>query len=149
MAASVSKPTITEKSANRYGYLLCFHRRIAPMTEPRTATPRMNGRAMGITSQARTASPSETTAPARVPGTDTLPQLLGDAGRGLSVGRGVNVTSVMDRLVLSRPHNQWYSYRLCVTRPTGAEARERCVPSGAREVHCRKTRRGLHPAKSG
>jgi len=104
------------------------------MTEPSTAAPRMNGRAMGITSQARTASPSETIAPARVPGTDTLPQLLGDAGRGLSVGRGVNVTSVMDRLVLSRPHNQWYSYRLCVTRPTGAEARERCATRAAREV---------------
>ena len=79
------------------------------MTEPRTAAPSMNGRAMGITSQARTASPSETIAPARVPGTDTLPHVLGDAGLGLSVIRAVKVTSVMDRLVFSRPHNQWYS----------------------------------------
>ncbi len=74
------------------------------MTEPRPAAPRMNGRAMGITSQARTASPSETIAPARVPGMDTLPQVLGDAGPGLSAGRGVIVTSVMDRLVLSGAH---------------------------------------------
>ena len=74
------------------------------MTAPRTAAPRMNGRAMGMTSQARTASPSETIAPARVPGMDTLPQVLGDAGRGLSVIRGVNVTSVMDRLVPSGAH---------------------------------------------
>jgi hypothetical protein len=118
------------------------------MTEPSPAAPSMNGRAMGITSQARTASPSETIAPARVPGTDTLPHVLGDAGRCLSAGRGVNVTSVMDRLVLSRPHNQWYSYRLCVTRPTGAEARERCATRAVHVIHWRKTRRGLHPAKS-
>jgi hypothetical protein len=84
------------------------------MTEPRPAAPRMNGRAMGITSQARTASPSETIAPARVPGTDTLPHVPGDAGRGLSGCRAVRVTSVMDRLVLSRRDSQWCSYKLCV-----------------------------------
>jgi hypothetical protein len=105
------------------------------MTEPSTAAPRINGRAMGITSQARTASPSETIAPARVPGTDTLPHVLGDAVRGLSAGRGVNVTSVMDRLVLSGAHNESCLYQLWVTRLTGAKARERCATRAAHVVH--------------
>src|ERR1700674_1621871 len=72
----LKKPIITETSTDRYGYLLCFHRRIKPITAPSPAAPSMNGRATGITSQARTAGPSETIAPARVPGTDTLPNVL-------------------------------------------------------------------------
>jgi hypothetical protein len=105
----LKKPIITATSADRYGYLLCFRQRIAPMTEPSPAAPSMNGRPMGITSQARTARPSETIAPARFPGTDTLPHVVGEVGRGLSAIRAVNVTSVMDRLVISGPHDQWYS----------------------------------------
>jgi hypothetical protein len=63
--------------------------------------PSMKGRAIGITSQAMTTSPSETIAPARVPGTDMLPNVLRDAGRCLSAHRGVKVTSLLDPLVLS------------------------------------------------
>jgi hypothetical protein len=44
---------------------------------------------MGITSQASTTSPSETIAPARVPGTDKLPNVPVVEGRCLSVRRGI------------------------------------------------------------
>ena len=47
--------------------------------------PRINTRATGIASQAIITSPSETTAPARVPGTDTFPNALSVAGFLLSV----------------------------------------------------------------
>jgi len=70
-------------------YLLCFRHRIRPTIEPRPTVPSMNGRASGITSQAIRTSPSETIAPARVPGTDILPKLLGEVGRCLSVVRGI------------------------------------------------------------
>lgn len=109
------------------------------MTEPRTAAPSMNGRAMGITSQARTASPSETTAPARVPGTDTVPNGLGDVDRGRSAGRGVRITSLMDRLVLAGAQPNGTQYRLCVTRPTEAPPLVRrllCASSTAAPGRC-------------
>jgi len=54
---------------------------------PSPRVPRRNGRARGITSQAMTTSPSETIAPARVPGTDKFPNAPGDAGRCLTVFR--------------------------------------------------------------
>ena len=90
----LKKPTITETYA-RYGYLLCFHQRIKPTTVPSPAVPSMNGRAIGITSHAMRPSPSDTIAPARVPGTDKVPNALRDAGRCGSTDRPVKVTSVV------------------------------------------------------
>jgi hypothetical protein len=58
------------------------------MKEPSPRVPSRNGRAMGITSQAMTTSPSETIAPARVPGTEKFPNVPGEAGRCLCVFRG-------------------------------------------------------------
>ena len=60
--------------------------------EPRPVVPRINGRAMGITNHAITKSPSETIAPARVPGTDKLPKPPAEPGTALSVRRGMRVT---------------------------------------------------------
>jgi hypothetical protein len=55
--------------------------------EPSPKVPSMNGRAMGITSQAMTTRPTETIAPARVPGTDKFPNVPREADCCLSVFR--------------------------------------------------------------
>ena len=55
------------------------------MPRPSPTVPRMNGRATGIAIQARATIPSETIAPARVPGTDRLPNERREASRCLSV----------------------------------------------------------------
>ena len=49
------------------------------MAPPIPAVARRNGRASGIAIHASTTSPIETIAPARVPGTGTLPKALSDA----------------------------------------------------------------------
>jgi hypothetical protein len=51
--------------------------------------PSIKGRAIGIANQARTTSPREIMAPVRVPGTDTFPKLVSDAGRSFSIFRGL------------------------------------------------------------
>ena len=38
-------------------------------------------------------------APVRVPGTDTFPKLVSDAGRSFSIFRGLKVTSLPDRAI--------------------------------------------------
>jgi hypothetical protein len=72
-------------------YSLCFRQRIKPTTEPSATVPSINGRAMGIVSHAMTISPPETIAPARVPGTVKLPNVLRDAGRCFSLNRSIKV----------------------------------------------------------
>ena len=67
------------------GYLLCFHHSSKPTTRPSPTVASMNGRARGIAIHARTTIPIETIAPARVPGTDTLPKAPREAGRCLCV----------------------------------------------------------------
>jgi hypothetical protein len=74
------------------------------MMPPTAAVPSRNGRATGIVSQAITTSPIETIAPARVPGTDTLPKALREAGRCFSVLRKVtsHLTPARHRASLPR-----------------------------------------------
>src|SRR5215471_18081229 len=60
---------------------LCFHQRSKPTARPSPTVPRINGRATGIAIQASTTSPSETIAPALVPGMGMLPMAV--IGRGL------------------------------------------------------------------
>ncbi len=78
-----------------YSYLLWFHQRTKPTTEPSPTVPSMKRCDIGMTSQAITTSPSETIAPARVPGTDKVPNVPRDAGRCLSARRSVGVTSLL------------------------------------------------------
>lgn len=58
-----------------------------------------------MTSQAMTTSPSETIAPARVPGTDKFPKVPGDAGRSLSVFRG-NKSHLISRTIVADNYSQ-------------------------------------------
>jgi hypothetical protein len=57
------------------------------MPRPSPTVPIMNTRASGTANQATRTRPTETTAPARVPGTEMLPNVLGEECRGLSSPR--------------------------------------------------------------
>jgi hypothetical protein len=74
----------------KYGYLLCSRHRSKPRTAPSPTVPSMNGRATGMAIHARTTIPTETIAPARVPGTEMLPKAPRDAGFCLGVIRDGN-----------------------------------------------------------
>jgi hypothetical protein len=60
-----------------HSVLLCFRHSINPIANPTPPVASRNGRASGIAIHASITSPSETIAPARVPGTDRLPKPAG------------------------------------------------------------------------
>ena len=128
-----------------------------PKMEPNPTVPTMNGRAIGITSQAMSTNPSETIAPARVPGTDKFPKELGEAERGFSglggdknhlpIGAPVSATFlkiVADYLPLLRPERQQHiSGNASVARIAGCNKHHAARDYGARAVH--GTAVALHP----
>src|SRR4029077_9568985 len=71
------------------GSLLCFRQRIKPSKRPSPTVPRMNGRATGMAIHASTTRPRETIAPARVPGTEKLPNAPRATWRCLSSLGGI------------------------------------------------------------
>jgi hypothetical protein len=82
---------------------LCLHHKIKPTTNPSPPVPNIKIRATGIAIQAITTNPTETIAPARVPGTDTFPNALSVAGLRLSVFGSVNNYSIFAKALKISP----------------------------------------------